>query len=290
MQIRRLTATAMLAGLAALGVGAAPASATSIQSAATGEPYTGGLTGTLDPLTNMVVGSGASSLTCNQSNFTGQITDPGSLVTVAIGQVSTHDIDTTLGEACPSSFVGVNHLDNTSDALAWGFTAFWLSDNTAGTPNGTLILEGFRLSVHFDMASCTFVGDANNTGATFMELEADLHNPDNTASGNTELRLVNEPLENITGGPLCASFPTATLTGTYVLTGGGGDLQIREQPAPAMPPVAPPSPTPVTPSQTSAQAGTAGATGQQAAALKRCAKKKGKARKKCRKRARRLPA
>jgi hypothetical protein len=244
---RRVGATA-LASVAALTVAAAPAAATSIQDLS-GRPYTGELDGVLTG--NAVFSSTVGNVTCNQSPLTGEITDSGSLGTPAAGTIDAIDWTNNGNQACPDTidfgFVNPSHQNFLALGLPWSIRADWLSDNTTGTRNGTLTFSGFRFTADFDVIDCSYRGDFQNTGGTTNQIQGDLHNPDNTASGNTELRFVNEPLEL---SPATANCPTSiTFSATYSLTGLGPvisvaaprqtppviKLQIREAPPPDQP-------------------------------------------------------
>jgi hypothetical protein len=228
-------ALAVVAGIAAalLWLGApAPATATVILDE-TGQPFTGALNGGLSPSTNAVFNfSSNSSITCPHSPLFGEITDAGSTGGPAIGAISAIDWKgSSASEACPSTIENAAHTNFAQLDLPWAGSAEWLSDDTTGARNGTFTFSGVRFTASFSSSlvppfSCTFVGDLNGTGATTRQVQADLFNPDNTASGRTEMRLVAEPLA-VSGASFCPS--SATLTATYLLAGTGGvKLQIRE--------------------------------------------------------------
>ena len=185
--------TLLAAGaVAALGIAAAPAAATSIQNAATGVPYTGSFSGGL--LGNAVFTNSFGTITCNVSTPSGQITNTGSTGNPALGSLTDIDwkMNTGPNAPCDDTILPTNHVDNQAVGLPWAMRFDWLSDNTSGAPNGTVTFTGWTITATFDLpATCTYVGD-HADGASTRQLEVDFHNPNNT-SGNTELRFVDVP-------------------------------------------------------------------------------------------------
>jgi hypothetical protein len=235
MSLRHLLGLASLA-LVALGIAAAPASATSIQNAS-GQPYTGPFTGALSG--NAVFTGSNGSVTCNVSTATGTITNAGSAGGPAAGRIDTIDWshNSFSGGRCNDTVVIIGvadpvHSNNDALDLPWSGSADWINDNTSGNPNGTFTFSGFGVRLTFNVAgfgtvTCDLVGDFNNTGAGTREIQADLHNPDN--GGQTKMIFEDEPLEVFMSDPNCGT--TATFDATYLLFGSGlTDLQIRQSP------------------------------------------------------------
>jgi len=230
--MRRALVVSAVAVVAMLAVAASPAAATFIQDE-NGQPYTGVWSGSLAG--NAVFSSSQGSVTCTRSSPRGQITNAGSTGNPATGSISSIDWDTSISdETCSTAIFGATHKDFVALSLPWNGSAEWLSDNTSGTPNGTFTFSDMGLRADFDAGAfgtptCNYAGNFNNTGGTTptQQIQVDLYNPDNTTSGETEMRFVSEPLQLTTGDDLCAD--DATLTATYTIGGlGGVNLQIRE--------------------------------------------------------------
>jgi hypothetical protein len=281
LEVRR-TLWGGLAGLAAMAICASPAAATSVQNQA-GQPYTGTLNGVLSG-SAVFSGGPFRNVICTQSAPSGSVTNSGTTNASGIARITTIDFESPGGEGCSTDIALLAHLDNQAQNLPWeNATIVWVSDNASGTPNATFTLSNVVIKVIFlDMGNNTQTCDyAGNLGGTFMgdkQVQGDFFNPNNTASGNTELRFVSEPLMLTNVNVNCDS--TVTLTAKYFITGQGGTkLQFHQ------------SPPPVGGGSSGGTAGpAAGPTGLRAAALKRCKKKRSaRARRNCKKRADLLP-
>ncbi len=222
---------------AAFAITAAPASATSVQTAA-GVPYTGAITGSA--VGNAVFTTGLGTITCNEAPLSGTITNSGATATPATGQVTAADFTNNGNQACPDTLDvggGFPTHENFTANVPWAASIDWISDNTAGTPNGTITLSGVTILAELDAGDCTYRGDAGDTGGTTNQVVADVYNHDNTPSGDLEIRFVNEPLETVDGSP-CTIVPTASVNLTYAVQGAAAvDLRLRESPpvVPVMP-------------------------------------------------------
>jgi hypothetical protein len=283
-RMRLLRMTLLAAGAVAIfGTAAAPAAATSIQNAATGQEYTGIWGGGLGGSGFAVFTGSSGSVTCNQSTLGGQITAAGSGGPTATGNINDASWRNSGGAnlPCTDTIALATHTGFQAQNLPWLGSAVWLSDNTSGPRNGTFTFDGVRIRVLFNAEfigpiNCDYVGDHDDTGATTRRLQGDLFNPDNT-SGNTELRFEDEPLELVVADSNPNCDVTGEFTATYGIAGQSGiKLQIRQDVA--RPPAANP------PASTPSSGATAGQTGSKP---KKCKRKKGKraaaAKKKCKK-------
>jgi hypothetical protein len=218
--LRRIAISLSLAAGAVLALGGASASAAGIFQTTDGQPYTG-------PLIYTLVGNASSGVpglgdvTCNESTVTADVTDAGSLVDSARAQVTALEISNNGSQACPDTIPTVDHVDTVTDDLPWAVAGDWLSDNTAGLANGTFTASGTRYTSSFTGGiTCINVGNYNGTGATTRELQAAFYNPDNTASGQLEVRFEAAAVTTTTGSsPEC---PNSTFTATYQVTGANG--------------------------------------------------------------------
>ncbi len=220
--------------LAALGIAAAPASATVLQTAG-GTAYTGAFSAT--NVGNAVFSTSIGNVTCNQASLSGNIASAGSTGNPATGTVTASEFTNSNASACPDTIdIGggaPTHEDFVQQGLPWTTSIDWVSDSQSGSLNGTVLLSGVTILADFDAVDCVYRGDFNNTGGTTNQVQADVYNFDNTPSGDLEIRLVSEPLETVTGG-LCNGVQNATLTVTYAVQGAGAvDLQVENPAAPA---------------------------------------------------------
>jgi hypothetical protein len=214
----------MLAVVIALTVGSASASAAGILQTPDGQPYTGPLFFALQG--NAVVDTSVGSIICNESPVSAQTTDGGSLVAPAAGAINAIDVTNNGSQACPDTVGPADHLDTTSVDLPWPLRGDWLSDNTAGAPNGVFTASNVHIVASFTGGiTCENVGNFNGTAATTREAQAAIYNPDNTATGLLEARFESTPFTTSGGSPEC---PASTLSATYTLTGqGGATLELR---------------------------------------------------------------
>jgi hypothetical protein len=234
----RTGGTLVAAILAAFAIGAAPASATSVQTA-TGDEYVGPLNGTLAPSSNFAFTGPNSTVTCDESTFAGQISASGSASTHATGTISAMDWTQDGSQACADNYPDADSIDVSAGAIAetpWNLDISWIDDNTSGTANATGTLPLVFISLGFTgtpSGDCSYVGgtDFSNIG-----VQAHLYNPDNTTSGKTELRFVDAPFFLLSTQKIgCETSITAS--GTYRVTGTGGtNLQVRESASSSTPP------------------------------------------------------
>lgn len=201
-------------------VGVAAASATTIKDAS-GTAYTGAVGVTLKSGTTATFTTSIGTITCDQSSGSGQITNSN-----GTGYLSSIDwTDSTAGQNCPTTFgilgnpgADTTALDNNGASTGiWDVSASWSSDNTTGSPNGTMSLSA---SVQIDLTS----GQTCFYAATVV---GDLYNPDNTASGKSEVVYSGDTLSRQAGSSFgCPS--SGTFNATYVVDdGSGGNLQVR---------------------------------------------------------------
>jgi hypothetical protein len=192
--------------IALLALSAQPASAALLQDTE-GRPFTGPIS--LTALGPVTANSSAGAIVCNESSSLGAISDSGSLADPAFGRLDTFDATNNGSQSCPDTLpLGIDHVDTVADALPWGSRVDWISNNTAGQPNGVMTISQF---------AATITATGGFTCSDVADLTVDIYNPDNTPSGRTELRFEAEPLTLVGGSPECPNDPT--LTGTYALTG-----------------------------------------------------------------------
>ena len=235
--MRGRSALLAVASVAVLAVAAPAASATELQDAS-GDPYTGTLAGALSG--NAVFSTDVGTITCNQSAFAGDVTGAGSPGSPAIADVDSIDWENSGSEACTSA---IPHLDLVAGALPWGVQIDWLSDNTAGDPNGVATLSGVSVTVVLDLDdTCTYAGDFNDSAGSGNQIQVDVYNPNNPGP-DTRLAFSSEPFQLSSGTFACPG--TAQATANYTVTGDAGEkLRVTgTRPAPAPPTVAPAPPT-----------------------------------------------
>jgi Ca2+-binding RTX toxin-like protein len=219
--MRGRSALLAVASVAFLAVAAPAASATELQGASgapySGAPYTGTLAGALSG--NAVFSTGVGTITCNQSAFTGDVTGAGSPGSPAIADVDSIDWENSGSEACTSF---IPHDDLVAGALPWGVRIDWLSDNTAGAPNGVATLSGVSVAVVLDLDdTCTYAGDFNDSAGSGNQIQVDVYNADNPGP---DMRLVfsSEPFQ-LSSGDTTFCPGTAQATATYTVTGDAGE-------------------------------------------------------------------
>jgi Ca2+-binding RTX toxin-like protein len=215
--MRGRSALLAVASVAVLAVAAPAASATELQDAS-GDPYTGTLAGALSG--NAVFTTDVGTITCNQSAFSGDVTGAGSPGNPAIADVDSIDWENNGSEACPSG-LAFTHQDFTAGGLPWSVEIDWLSDNTAGAPNGVATLSGVSVAVAIDgLGTCTYGGDFNDSAGSGNQVRVDVYNPDNPGP-DTRLAFSSEPFQLTSGTVFCPG--TSQATATYNVTGDGGE-------------------------------------------------------------------
>ena len=216
--MRGRSALLAVASAAVLALAAPAASASELQDSG-GAPYTGTLAGALSG--NAVFTTAVETITCNESAFSGDVTGAGSAGSAAIADVDSIDWTNNGSPACPTTGLGITHQDFTAGALPWGVEIEWLSDNTAGSPNGVATISGVSVDVTLNLlGTCTYVGDFNDSAGGANQIQVDVYNPDNPGP-DTRLAFSSEPFQ-LTGGSLFCPA-TSQATATYNVTGDGGE-------------------------------------------------------------------
>lgn len=211
--LKRVASVSLIAATTAVAA-ASPSLATTIRSgSATGPAYSGAVNSTLASAT-IVFNSTLSNVTCTSSSLAGTVNSDGSGVSISSASWSSS------GGSCTDSSAGTAAITSRNTPWSGGNVTY----TTTGGKNGTLTLANmYAKSVRADGITCYWRGSGTNNSVTM-----DVYNPDNTGkpvSGNPagQANAVNETLAKDTTQPnswLCPS--TATMTGTYALTGTGG--------------------------------------------------------------------
>ena len=241
-------------GVLALAILPAAAPATSVRDG-DGDAYAGAITGELTGdavleltgpmITQPAPGGSWGTITCDDGLLGGQIANAGGPGSAATGSLTNFDArDAPDDQACPDTldwhgFDGhPNHEDLVAQELPWSAQFDWLNDGTSGQPNATLTLSGVVIFMQSSSDNCTYWGDLGNSAVPTKQVRADVFNPDNSSSGQMEVRFVDEPLHipppppTPEGGVPPPPDPcpkTADLTATYLVSGEeGAELEVRE--------------------------------------------------------------